>query len=145
MSSDFIGWSMINSDLGISLKIIPMEWVVLNPSVVSSLWSKVSAMNCRNLFCDSNSISLSKSSKFTLDRAPHFLNFTTFENETEHPAKWITSTKSRYFDTLWTNSPIDKRSGDNYPSFFQNCISVSVMAIFWNFLFFCPVYVRDLE
>ena len=60
ISSLIVGGNIENYDLGVSLKIIPMTWVVFAPVVVSSLWSKLSAMNCQNLFCDSISLSVTK-------------------------------------------------------------------------------------
>ena len=59
ISSHFDGWNIVNSDLGVSLEIIPMIWIVLAPVMMSLLWSKLSAMNCQNLFSHSNSLSQS--------------------------------------------------------------------------------------
>ena len=77
ISSLFIGWNIVNSDLGVLLEIISMTWVVLAPVLVSSLSSKLSVINCQNLFSDSNSLSLTKSSNFTLYTAAHFSNLST--------------------------------------------------------------------
>ena len=62
--SFFIGWNIVSSDMRVSPEIILMTWVVLTPVVVSLLWSKFSAMNCQNLFSDSNSLLLTKSLNF---------------------------------------------------------------------------------
>ena len=136
ISSLFIGWNILNSDLGVSHEIIPMTWVVLAPVVVSLLWSKLSAINCQNLFSDSSSLSLTKSSNFILDRAAHLSNLSTSKYETENPTECNTSARSRDRDTLITNSSIAIRSGDKYRSFLQNCIDACAMTIFRSsFLF----------
>ena len=141
----FIGWNIVNSDLGILRQIIHMTWVVLAPVVVSWLRSKLSAMNYQNLFSDSSSLLLTKSSNFTLDVAAHIWNLSSSEYETENPTKCNTSTRSCDRDTLWRNSPIAIRSGDKYPSFLKNCINACATAIFRNSFFFPAVSVRDLE
>ena len=135
ISFHFIGWNIVNSDLGVSHEIILMTWVVLAPVVVSSLWSKISAMNCQNLFSDFNSLPLVKSWNFTLDTAARFWNLSTSEYETENPTESNTSTRSCDRDTLWRNSSW----------FLQNCINACATAIFQSSLFFSAISVRDLE
>jgi len=67
---------------------------------IRQLSRKLSAINCQNVVSDSISLSLIKSSNFTLDTAAHFSNLSTSEYETENPTEWSTSTRSRDLDTL---------------------------------------------
>ena len=117
----------------------------VGPGVVSSLWSKLSDINYHNLFSDSDSLTRTKSSNFTLDTTAHFSNSSTSKYGTENPTECNTSTRSRDRDTFWTNSPITKRSGDKYCSFLQNCINACATAFFWSSFFLSAVSVRDLE
>ena len=80
-----------------------------------------------------------------MDKAAHSSNLHTSEYKTENPTECNKSTRNYNLDTLWTNNPTAKRSGDKCILFLQNCISGCVTAIFPSFFFFSPVSVRDLE
>ena len=121
---------------------ISNPWRVVHaPVVVSSLWSKLLAMNWRKHSIDSSSDNVSENS--IVDTLVHFLKSNIAEYDNESPNVYRISTRTRDLVIWWTNKPIASRSGDWYPSFFHRCMIMRAMVTFHKFFFSWVVYVLD--
>ena len=121
------------SDLGYWEDIKPMTCVLHAPVVVSSLWSKLSAMNWRKHSIDSSSDSVSVN--WIVDTLAHSSKSNIAEYDNESPNAYRTSTRTRDLVIWWTNKPIASRSGDWYPSFLHHCMITWAMVTFRKFFF----------
>ena len=114
---------------------------VVHAPVVSSLWSKLLAMNWRKHSIDSSSDNVSVNS--IVDTLAYFSKSNKAEYDNESPNVYRTSTRTRDLVFWWASKPIASKSGDWYPSFKHSCMITWAMVTFRKFFFSWAVSVLD--